>query len=54
MHPTKHSGRFTRIVIAGAFFQGGAAAVDTGTIMASLVQILTGSSLAVGVTASIA
>lgn len=50
----ERSGRFVRIATAGAFFQGGAAAVDTGTIMASLVHGLTGSSLAVGAVAAIA
>lgn len=48
------SGRFARIATAGAFFQGGAAAVDTGTIIASLVHGLTGSSMAVGAAAAIA
>ena len=48
------SRRFVRIATAGAFFQGGAAAVDTGTIMASLVHGLTGSSVAVGAAAAIA
>lgn len=48
------AGRFARIATAGAFFQGGAAAVDTGTIMASLVHALTGSSVAVGAVAAIA
>lgn len=46
--------RFVRIASAGAFFQGGAAAVDTGTIIASLVYGLTGSSQAVGAVAAIA
>jgi len=40
--------RFTHIAIAGITFQGGSAAVDSGTIMAALVFQLTGSSLAVG------
>lgn len=48
------SGRFARIATAGAFFQGGAAAVDTSTIMVSLVHGLTGSSFAVGAVAAIA
>lgn len=48
------AGRFARIATAGAFFQGGAAAVDTGTIMASIVHALTGSSVAVGAVAAIA
>lgn len=53
MPERKHSGCFARIATAGAFFQGGAAAVDTGTIMASLVHGLTGSSIAVGAAAAI-
>jgi MFS family permease len=36
------------------FFQGGAAAIDTGTIVASLVHGLTGSTVAVGAAAAIA
>jgi hypothetical protein len=54
MPAREQSGRFVRIATAGAFFQGGAAAVDTGTIMASLVHGLTGSSVAVGAAAAIA
>jgi MFS family permease len=46
--------RFRRIATAGVFFQGGAAAVDTGTIVASLVHQLTASPLAVGAAAAIA
>jgi len=46
--------RFWRIATAGIFFQGGAAAVDTGTIVAALVHGLTGSPTAVGVAAAIA
>ncbi len=46
-------GRFWRISTAGVFFQGGAAAVDTGTIIAALVNGLTGSALAVGAAAAI-
>jgi MFS family permease len=45
--------RFRRIAVAGIFFQGGAAAVDTGTIVAALVQALTGSAVAVGAAAAI-
>ena len=45
---------FWRIATAGIFFQGGAAAVDTGTIVAALVNGLTGSAVAVGATAAIA
>lgn len=54
MSARNQSGRFMHIATAGAFFQAGAAAVDTGTIMASLVYGLTGSSVAVGATAAIA
>src|SRR3546814_10449187 len=45
--------RFWRIATAGIFFQGGAAAVDTGTIVAALVNGLTGSPVAVGAAAAI-
>lgn len=41
-------GRFWRISAGGVFFQGGAAAVDSATIIATLVQGLTGSVYAVG------
>lgn len=40
--------RFWRIAGAGAAFQGGSAAVDSATVVASLVHTLTGSALAVG------
>jgi len=40
--------RFWRIAAAGAAFQGGSAAVDSATVVASLVHALTGSALAVG------
>jgi len=47
--------RFWHISAAGIFFQGGAAAVDTSTIIASLVHFLTGgSAFAVGTAAAIA
>ena len=46
--------RFRRIAAAGIFFQGGAAAIDTGTIVAALVNALTGSAFAVGAAAAIA
>lgn len=46
--------RFWRIAAAGVFFQGGAAAVDTSTIVAALVHGLTGSPFAVGAAAAIA
>ena len=48
------SGRFWRIASAGVLFQGGAAAVDTSTIIATLVHGLTGSLFAVGAAAAIA
>src|SRR5262249_59255206 len=45
---------FWHISIAGIFFQGGAAALDTSTIIAALVHGLTaGSALAVGAAAAI-
>lgn len=40
--------RFRRIAGAGAAFQAGAAAIDSATIVASLVFQLTGSAFAVG------
>lgn len=46
--------RFRHISVAGIFFQGGAAAVDTSTIVAALVHGLTGSAFAVGAAAGIA
>ncbi|MFQ6021983.1 MAG: MFS transporter [Acidiferrobacterales bacterium] len=45
--------RFWRIAVAGIFFQGGAAAIDTSTILAALVHGLTGSAYAVGAAAAI-
>ena len=45
--------RFRRISFAGIFFQGGAAAIDTSTIVASLVNTITGSPFAVGAAAAI-
>jgi MFS family permease len=39
---------FRRLAAAGVFFQGGAAAVDSSTIIAALVHGLTGSAFAVG------
>lgn len=47
-------GAFWRIAAAGVFFQGGAAAADTSTIVAALVNGLTGSPVAVGAAAAIA
>ncbi len=46
-------GRFWRIAGAGAAFQGGAAAVDSATVVASLVYYLTGSAFAVGAASAI-
>ena len=46
--------RFRHISASGIFFQGGAAAVDTSTVVAALVDGLTGSALAVGSAAAIA
>jgi MFS family permease len=46
--------KFRHIAVAGIFFQGGAAALDTSTIIATLVHGLTGSALAVGAAAAIA
>lgn len=51
--PRDPKSRFWRIATAGIFFQGGAAAVDTSTIIASLVDALTGSPFAVGAAAAI-
>ena len=53
MKRTESKGCFWRIATAGIFFQGGAAAVDPATIMAALVNILTGSPAAVGAAAAI-
>ena len=44
---------FRHISGGGIFFQGGAAAIDTTTIVATLVHGLTGSALAVGMAAAI-
>jgi hypothetical protein len=47
--------RFGKFAATGIFFQGGAAAIDTGTIVATLVHGLTGgSAVAVGAAATIA
>jgi len=53
-HAIEPRARFWRIATAGIFFQGGAAAVDTSTIVAALVHGLTGSPFAVGAAAAIA
>ncbi len=47
------SSRFWRISAAGICFQGGAAAVDSSTIIATLVHGLTGSAVAVGAASAI-
>lgn len=52
--PAEPRHRFRRITAAGVLFQGGAAAVDTSTIVAALVHGLTGSTFAVGAAAAIA
>ncbi len=46
-------GRFRRIAAAGICFQGGAAAVDSSTVIATLVHGLTGSVVAVGAASAI-
>jgi len=53
-HAAEARRRFWRISTAGIFFQGGAASVDTSTIIAALVHGLTGSTFAVGAAAGIA
>lgn len=45
--------RFWRIAGAGAAFQGGSAAVDSATVVASLVHTLTASAVAVGYTSAV-
>lgn len=45
--------RFWRIAGAGAAFQGGTAAVDSATVVASLVYYLTGSAFAVGAASAV-
>jgi MFS family permease len=45
--------RFWRISTAGVCFQGGAAAVDSSTVIAALVHGLTGSAIAVGAASAI-
>tara|TARA_R110002110_G_scaffold85816_6_gene223994 strand:- start:32241 stop:33491 length:1251 start_codon:yes stop_codon:yes gene_type:complete len=45
--------RFWRIVGAGASFQGATAAVDSATVVASIVHLLTGSVFAVGFASSV-
>ena len=52
-HSPYHSGTFWKIAGAGASFQGGASAVDSATIVASLVHHLTGSVYAVGAASAV-
>jgi hypothetical protein len=51
---TEPAARLRRIATAGILFQGGAAAVDTSTIIATFIYGLTGSTLAVRAAAAIA
>ncbi len=53
MAEAKSKRRFWRISVAGIFFQGGAAAIDPSTLIATLVHGLTGSAVAVGAAAGI-
>src|SRR5260370_37170367 len=53
--PDEVARRFWKFSVAGIFFQGGAAAIDTGAIVAPLVHGLTGgSAVAVGAAATLA
>ena len=47
------SKRFSRLAAAGIFFQGGASAVDSTTVIAALLHGLTGSTYAVGAASAI-
>jgi MFS family permease len=51
--PTGAGKRFWRFAASGVFFQGGVASVEANTIVSALVQGLTGSPLAVGISAAI-
>ncbi len=53
METREPESRFRRLSMAGIFFQGGAAAVDSGTIIATLVHGLTGNTYAVGAASAI-
>ena len=53
MQAREANSRFWRLSTAGIFFQGGAAAVDSSTIIATLVHGLTGSVVAVGAATAI-
>ena len=48
MGTRKPESRFRRLSAAGIFFQGGAAAVDSSTIIATLIHGLTANTYAVG------
>lgn len=50
---SSRSRRFRRLAAAGVTFQGGSAAVDSGTIMAALAHQLAGSAVAVGAVTAI-
>ena len=51
--PGAAHGNFWRFAMSGVFFQGGVVSVEANTIVSALVQGLTGSPLAVGITAAI-
>ena len=53
MGDPRTTSRFRRITAAGIFFQGGAAAVDSSTIIATLVYGLTANTFAVGAASAI-
>ncbi len=54
IEPAQTKRNFRHIATGGILFQGGAAAIDTSTIVAGLVHSLTGSTFAVGAVAAIA
>ena len=53
MDTVKPESRFRRLSAAGIFFQGGASAVDSSTIIATLVHGLTANTYAVGAASAI-
>ena len=53
MGTRKSESRFRRLSAAGIFFQGGAATVDSSTIIATLVHGLTANTYAVGAASAI-
>ncbi|MCH7936894.1 MAG: MFS transporter [Proteobacteria bacterium] len=53
MDTVKPESRFRRLSVAGIFFQGGASAVDSSTIIATLVHGLTANTYAVGAASAI-